>query len=398
MTWAVTNLGTAGNTSGSTLSLTVPVGGIPVDAVICIAVSQCDNVSYGTGCSVADSRSNAYTEVDHSNFAATTGVGFLQAFRCQVTTALLAGDTITVTKQGTGAGVISGLFATGGLIGSASYDAAVKVTATGAFSTSPAVTSGTPSVAGELIVVAMGWQDTNVATLTANSFTTPFNSAKTSGAAIRDAGVGGGYVVDATTGTEAWTGTLSATDRWSAIIFGFKPSTGVSYTISPAAGSFSVSGTALFLKAARKLNPAAATFTLAGVAVALPHGRTLLPLAGSFSIAGAAIGMVLGRKINPDAGTFALSGQSLFLTARRKLNPVSGSFGVTGSALFLTVARKINPAAGAFILTGKSVLLVWLVSPASKLKKRLSKYVLQQIRTVAPSLYKARQTTPTLDE
>ena len=88
-------LGTDARTeAGDTpLVITVPVGGVPAGATILVAYFG----SGGDGLSVADTRSNPYTEdLEHTDGL----TRFLSIYSARVTTPLLAGDTITVTYTG----------------------------------------------------------------------------------------------------------------------------------------------------------------------------------------------------------------------------------------------------------------------------------------------------------
>jgi hypothetical protein len=90
----VQSVGTAqsGQTSGTTLTLTVPAGGVPLGHTLVLRGAS-DFISSGpTG---SDTRGNTWTLVRSSPGSGSTMRGTLLA--CQVTTALQAGDTITAT-------------------------------------------------------------------------------------------------------------------------------------------------------------------------------------------------------------------------------------------------------------------------------------------------------------
>lgn len=117
-------------------------------------------------------------------------------------------------------------------------------------------------------------------------------------------------------------------------------------TLTAAKGSFTLTGVAASLKAARKLTATKQTYTLTGVAAGLKAGRKIAPAKGTFTLTGVAVGLKAGRKIAPAKGTFTLSGIATGLKAARKIAPAVGTFGLTGNAATLTY----QPAAGAFIL------------------------------------------------
>lgn len=79
-------------TSGTTLTISVPTGGIPAGHTL--IVRTCGDYT-STGASVTDSRGNTYTRDRSSGDSGTTMRASI--FSCAVTTALQSGDTITIT-------------------------------------------------------------------------------------------------------------------------------------------------------------------------------------------------------------------------------------------------------------------------------------------------------------
>ncbi|MFD1145982.1 hypothetical protein [Saccharothrix hoggarensis] len=93
LSW-VKNVGTAGSvsTTATTLSVSVPAGGVAAGRLLVVRFAA---YGYGTGVvSVADSRGNTY-QLDLSHNGSSLGINAM--FSCRTTTALLAGDLITVT-------------------------------------------------------------------------------------------------------------------------------------------------------------------------------------------------------------------------------------------------------------------------------------------------------------
>jgi len=132
------------NPAGTTAVFTVPAGGIPVGATIVLVTA---GYFGGEVASVIDSKGNAYT--------VRIAVGYNTQFTdCRVTTALVAGDTITITLSGQ-AGDFAGACAWFSGMASANY---FDKMATGAFA-SIAPANGPPIVtaeANELVIASYG--------------------------------------------------------------------------------------------------------------------------------------------------------------------------------------------------------------------------------------------------
>jgi hypothetical protein len=143
----VNDLGVASSIPGATVTLVISV---PAGALICVAVNEATSIAAGT---CADGTNGAYTL--SSSVQLNAGTGILQIFHF-FNSAALTSATITYTKNVSGrTALISAFYATGIQTSSDPLDAAVTATAQSASQT-PTVTSGTPAVAGELIVGVYG--------------------------------------------------------------------------------------------------------------------------------------------------------------------------------------------------------------------------------------------------
>lgn len=158
---------------------------------------------------------------------------------------------------------------------------------------------------------------------------------------------------------------------------------GGGYTMSVSAGSFTLTGNAATLKAARKLAGGTGAFTLTGIGAALklarkmaastgafsltgndatltytPAGGPTYTLAvgnGAFSITGNDAGLKAGRKMAAGTESFIETGNAAALKAGRKMVAGSGSFTLTGLDAILKAARKLPAGTGVFTLTGSNV-------------------------------------------
>ena len=87
-------------------------------------------------------------------------------------------------------------------------------------------------------------------------------------------------------------------------------------------------------------------------------GYTLTAEAGSFTLSGQAAGLVAARKLSADAGAFALSGQTVALRADRLLTASQGAFTLTGQDADLIAPNyTLTADAGSFTLTGQDATL-----------------------------------------
>lgn len=222
MAISVTNIGVAIGGAVTSIAVTVPVGGVPANALIIVDVAEGAIVLGG---SVADPVNTSYTATTAVSANGLITNGFGQMFYFPGCGALTSGQSITYTKtNATTAACMSAFYATG--IDTASpLDTAVTNSATGS-SSSPSVTSGTPSVTGELIHAFAMWSAGTLAGTTytqdtTHSWVTP--PVTTSTAAPRKA-LGGGTQVNAGTGTTVFNPTIGAptSNPWAALIFGFK--------------------------------------------------------------------------------------------------------------------------------------------------------------------------------
>lgn len=144
MAISVTNIGTATGSSGGSLAVTVPAGGVPAGALIVVVVSEGAST---VGGSVADTAGNTYTAVTGVFNNAASASGYGRMYYALNATALAQNNTITFTRQTSGSNAaMSAMYATGIQTASA-LDTAVTNTATGS-STTPSVTSGTLLSAG----------------------------------------------------------------------------------------------------------------------------------------------------------------------------------------------------------------------------------------------------------
>jgi hypothetical protein len=209
-------------------------------------------------------------------------------------------------------------------------------------------------------------------------YTTVGTTAKGSGPT---SGINGQFKSDGTDTTPRMTWTTSTVYRSIALELA-AASTG--YTLTAAQGSFSLSGQAAGLKAARKLAASQGSYALAGQAAGLKAGRKLVAAQGSYTLTGQAAGLKAGRKLSAahgvyvltgldaqlvysgggaaytltaEAGSYALAGQAAQLKAGRRLAAGQGSYALAGQVAALKAARRLAAGQASYALAGQAVAL-----------------------------------------
>lgn len=158
---------------------------------------------------------------------------------------------------------------------------------------------------------------------------------------------------------------------------------GVAYTLTAANGSYSLTGQAAGLKAARiltaaqgsytitggtayidtSINAAQGSYTLTGQAATLIYSgggnRTITADSGSYTLTGFASSIVSARRLQSDRGDYTLTGQNAILKAARTLALDSGSYALTGQAAAFGVARNMPAVVGTYTLNGQTVTLTY---------------------------------------
>lgn len=218
MAISVTSVGTNGNKTGATLAVTVGAAGVPAGSLIAVAITEFTTT--GTQGTISDNKSNVYTFIAAGTLNNNPGGGLGAIYYVKNSIALVNGDIITYTKHSSGVVCAMSVVYAAGIDVTSPLDIAVTTIATG-FNATPSVTSGTPSVAGELFLGAVMTGGSTIFSQGA-SFSTPFNQA-TSGASAVDRQVDGGNLVSAGTSTKTYAPTFDVSHTFVIFILGFKP-------------------------------------------------------------------------------------------------------------------------------------------------------------------------------
>jgi hypothetical protein len=128
------------------------------------------------------------------------------------------------------------------------------------------------------------------------------------------------------------------------------------------AGSYSEVGTNVGLKAARKLAAGVGAYSEVGTEVVLRATRMLAGASGAYSMVGTAVGLGKGYPMVAVAGAFSLVGTDAGLKATRMLPASSGAFAWVGTDVHLHMGNKHMHAdePGEYLVAGQPVSLVKL--------------------------------------
>ena len=215
----VQTIGTAtAQTSGTTLSITVPVGGVPIGHTLIVRTLS-DFMNNGP--TITDSRSNAYTR-DRSAADAASTIR-LSIYSCAITTALLAGDTITITFATTSTTRVAVAGEFSAVLNPVIVDAQNGKVGT---STLPSV-SATTLHASDLLIGAVGVagdSSDSYTNDTANIWTSLTQVGTTGGTASANRTINSAYRSIPSTGTYTFAPTLGTSSIWIAFLVAYEAS------------------------------------------------------------------------------------------------------------------------------------------------------------------------------
>jgi len=164
---ALTFIDSAGVGSSTLLTLTVPAGGVPAGALVIIRVHYVGS-TFRPDADISDSRGNSYTTHINQSHSGNTRLRIATGV---ITTALQPGDTITLDHGNSGSGSISTMVARAHYVTGADLSPGriVDSSSAGSTSTSPSSGSVQPTATGQLVIGAIGHQ--NTASVTGDSDT-----------------------------------------------------------------------------------------------------------------------------------------------------------------------------------------------------------------------------------
>jgi hypothetical protein len=231
----IQNVGAASSkTTGNTLTVTVPFGGLPVGHTLIVRVLH----DYTSGApSVSDSRSNTYTR---DRTAANGGTTVrMSIFSATIATALLAGDIITVSLSANVAARVAVVDEFAGVAGPIVIDAQNGLAGTSAAPSLPNTTTN----ADDLLVAAVGVEgpiDDSYTDDTIHQWSGLTRIGTTGGVSTTNKTINGAFRSVGATGTYTYAPVLGASANWLEFSMAYKAG---SVTITPPP-----TGTAAFVK------------------------------------------------------------------------------------------------------------------------------------------------------
>lgn len=223
MAISVTSAGTAAVTTG-TIQITLG-GSIPSGSLIAAACNDRSSNTIGSQ-AFTDTAGNTYTSTGIIGAFGGVTTGNINIYYVKNSLSLSSSNTITFTRA-TGTttnAAISVLYATG-VDQTNPYDSATRNTTNGTANMSTiSVTSGTPSVSGELFIYACGTEGGTSAWTVGSGWSAPFDAAS-SGGASANAVIFGAYQINSGSGALTASPSWTTVKRAGIIILGFKPST-----------------------------------------------------------------------------------------------------------------------------------------------------------------------------
>lgn len=232
--YTVTSQGTA-NTTAAAHSLTVGSLTIGAGTLVIVGCNMNANIS-GDAITITDSASNSWTAAGQEyNPTGTIGGGISWS----ILTSGLSSGTISCSDTTTGTTNFSHaamwVATVTGAASSSPEDTAVRAVHNGTSTTSPTITSGTPSIANELFIVIYSAGASNTGVYTEDPNWTNFESRIGNGGLTLSAA----YLTNSGTGTEQHNPT-TVSASYAQVVTGFKPSGSPPPTCRP--GSLAMMG------------------------------------------------------------------------------------------------------------------------------------------------------------
>jgi len=132
-------------------------------------------------------------------------------------------------------------------------------------------------------------------------------------------------------------------------------SSGPTYTLTSAAGTFTLTGAVANLLKNHVLSAGSGSYALSGTDAGLLHGRVLTTSVGVFTLSGTNADLLHDRVLNAGIGSFGLSGTNAGLLYNRVFNVDAGSFILSGTVATLLHDRVLSAETGGFSLAGTEV-------------------------------------------
>ncbi len=153
-------------------------------------------------------------------------------------------------------------------------------------------------------------------------------------------------------------GTLTDEDpapvSWGALPWTIPSSGANAYTLTAAQASFTLTGQAATLKAARLLTATQRGYTLTGNAAGLYRGYKVTAVQVSFTLTGNATGLRVARLLTATQRGYTLTGNATGLYRGFRLTAAQAGYTLTGNATTLKAARLLTATQCGYTLTGNA--------------------------------------------
>lgn len=127
------------------------------------------------------------------------------------------------------------------------------------------------------------------------------------------------------------------------------------FTLLCGVGTYTLSGQAVGLLAARRMPATQGSYSLSGQAVGLLVSRRLLTAQGAYIYTGEATGLLWAHLLSAAQGAYAYTGQSIGLFVGRRLAAAQGTYTYTGEPVVFPRVYVLGAVVGTYTYTGISV-------------------------------------------
>lgn len=169
------------------------------------------------------------------------------------------------------------------------------------------------------------------------------------------------YTAASTSQNISWTAAAVGSGEWAICGVAFSAASGGSNTtITPSAGSLTLTGVAPVATRQNTITPTAGALTLTPQTAGVIRGSIIIPATGAMTLTGPPPVLIAGTGITPSAGALTLTGVAPAVSRQDTITPSAGTLVLTGVAPMVTVPGgvTITPNTGSLVLTGTAPVLI----------------------------------------
>lgn len=129
-------------------------------------------------------------------------------------------------------------------------------------------------------------------------------------------------------------------------------------------------------------------YALTGQSVAFAIGRAyvLVAAAGAYAVTGVSAAFRRALRMTAATGSYTYTGIAATVRRSIRMQADTGVYVLTGIDAVVRKALHLRAASGAYTVTGITIVMARKIAAASKFQLRRAKFVLQKLRTTAPTL------------